>query len=168
MKRDIIRVLLVVILSNIIVYFVYSDIIPDNSHSVTRDVVITNCNDFNDIQFIGYITGPLVEETNFYEINENEKLTKGYKFNTLYIFGISKTALNNIGGVENLTEDYVYSKVNPKQILSSNIYFINDESLLEKDEIFYEIVKYSNDILKVEIKKRILTFQDNKTKTINY
>nr|WP_321486675.1 hypothetical protein [uncultured Draconibacterium sp.] len=143
-------------------FFVFkSDIIPENSHQVQRTVQITNCSDFSDIQFVGYITGPMADENDFYLIEDDQLLHKGYKFNSLYVFGIKKTRLTELGGVENLTEDYVLEKVEPGAILSSATLYVDNSSMLEKDEIYYEMEKISEDVFIANLKTQISYFSDN-------
>ena len=138
-----------------------SDIIPENSHQVQRTVQITNCSDFPDIQFVGYITGPMADENDFYLIEDDLLLHKGYKFNSLYVFGIKKNSLTELGGIENLTEDYVLEKVDPGAILSSATLYIDNSSMLEKDEIYYEMEKISEDVFVAKLKTQISYFSDN-------
>ncbi|WP_297098631.1 hypothetical protein [uncultured Draconibacterium sp.] len=138
-----------------------SDIIPENSHQVQRTVQITNCSDFPDIQFVGYITGPMADENDFYLIDDDQSLHKGYKFNSLYVFGIKKSRLTELGGVENLTQDYVLEKVDPGAILSSETLFISNSSMLEKEEIFYEMEKVTDDVFVAKLKTHISYFSDN-------
>nr|WP_319999475.1 hypothetical protein [uncultured Draconibacterium sp.] len=143
-------------------FFVFkSDIIPENSHQVQRTVQITNCSDFSDIQFVGYITGPMADENDFYLIEDDQLLHKGYKFNSLYVFGIKKNRLAELGGVENLTEDYVLEKVEPGAILSSATLYVDNSSMLEKDEIYYEMEKISEDVFIANLKTQISYFSDN-------
>nr|WP_319569507.1 hypothetical protein [uncultured Draconibacterium sp.] len=143
-------------------FFVFkSDIIPENSHQVQRTVQITNCSDFSDIQFVGYITGPMADENDFYLIEDDQLLHKGYKFNSLYVFGIKKNRLTELGGVENLTEDYVLEKVEPGAILSSATLYVDNSSMLEKDEIYYEMEKISEDVFIANLKTQISYFSDN-------
>lgn len=165
-KRTLQNIILVSLI--VVSFFLRSDTIPQNSHSVERTVVITNCDDFQDIQMIGYISGVMVPAKSFYTIEENQQLTKGYKFNTLHICGIKKTTLESIGGIENLTEEYIYANTTRlPSILSSGVYYIKNSSSLSKDELFYEIVKNSEDNFNIELRKRVLTFDDDQ-KTINY
>ncbi len=158
-----------IILLLVSISFVFrADIIPENSHSVERTVVITNCNDFPDIQLIGCVSGVMPPNNPIYAIEENQQITSGYKFNSLYIFGIKRITLESIGGIDNITEEYMYANTTKVyKILTSGIYYINNSSSLSKDELYYEIVESLEGTFKVELKKRVLTFDDD-TKTINY
>lgn len=146
-----------------------SDIIPENTHSVSRTVVITNCDEFSDIQFVGYITGVMVDEDNmFYNIQQNKALSKGYHLNALRVFGIRKARLKSLGGVEALTEEYVLDKVTPYDILSSSTYYVDEDSPLESEQVFYSIVKLSDRTYQAKLTKRILNYNNNTSETITY
>lgn len=142
-------------------FFVFkSDIIPENSHQVQRTVQITNCSDFPDIQFVGYIED-MMSENSFYLIDDDQSLHKGYKFNSLYVFGIKKSRLAELGGIENLTKDYVLEKVDPGAILSSETLYVSNSSMLEKEEILYEMEKVSDDVFVAKLKTHTSYFSDN-------
>ena len=61
---------------------VSADLIPENSHPLSRCVKFVNLNEFPEIILIGYYTGPGADwvDQNLYVINQSMCLTKGYKF----------------------------------------------------------------------------------------
>ena len=158
---------LIVVLSVLAFIIFKSDFIPDNTHPVQRTVVITNTEMFQNIQFVGYISA-LVGEDTFYKIEQNQSLHKGYKFNRLYMFGIKQKTLQKLGGIDQLTEDYVFEKINPGEILSSATLYVDNSSLLESEEIFYEIEKMNADVYIAKMKRRITHFSDQTSETIEY
>lgn len=80
-----------------VVPFVNADVIPMDSHPLSKCVEIVNLNNFSDAYIIGYITGPMVEDYETYFIGQNECLTSGYKFNTLKIIAAKKSYVDSIG-----------------------------------------------------------------------
>lgn len=160
------RALLITFLFGLAIVF-RADIIPENSHRVNRTVIIENCSAFNSIEFIGYVTGPMVGEK-FYIINDNQQLSSGYKHNSLQIFGIKKTVLDSIGGIDNLNKDFVLSKITPLYIPTSGGYYIDNNSMLSKDDLVYKIVKLSSTTIKAVLKTRTLGFTDGSIKSITY
>jgi hypothetical protein len=123
--------------------FVYSfgDVIPENSHYVNKCVTITNLEDFSQITLIGYITGPI--ETPAYKITQAECLTKGYKFNTLYIYAVGNEYLNgkDISKLD-FPNDFNAIKAN----CSINPYggYIPDTDPTEKIEEYYKILGFTD------------------------
>jgi hypothetical protein len=144
-----------------------SDIISENTHYVSRNVIITNIDNFPDMEFIGYVSGPILPDNPIYIIHQNEPLTKGYKHNDLYIVGIEKSMLESLGGIEKMDEATILSKTSPNSIPSSGGYYYHDSSILDKDDLYYEIVNSNNDINAV-LKKRILGFKDGTSSEIKY
>lgn len=158
---------LIPLISAISMLILMSDIIPENSVSVYRTVQITNCASFNEIVFIGYIEGPMVDEHPFYEIKQDSLLQKGYKHNDLYVLGINKSDLDAIGGVNSLTKEHL-ENLNPQRILSSGSYYIPDNSSLNQDDLYYNIEGSTPDSLYAVLKKRVLTFENNYQNVIEY
>lgn len=144
-----------------------SDIIPDNSHAVTRTTVISNCSDYPDVAFIAFIKEINGGGATFYEISDDMSLYKGYKFNTLTIFGINRDTLESVGGIDQLTEEYVLSKVTPQRILCSSTFYVDDRSMYSNDEVYYSIENENGKYL-ARIKKRVVGFSDGSSEVVNY
>ena len=76
--------------------FASADVIPENSHSLSRCVKFVNLNDFSDVVLIGFYTGPMVDTYEAYQIENDKCLGKGYKFNTLYIYWTTKKKFESL------------------------------------------------------------------------
>lgn len=81
---------------------VYADVIDPNFHLVARCVVIENGDEFPDIALVGAYTGPTVKACLMrYIVHPDSCLTKGYKFNSFYLFWVEKSYLET-QGLDNL------------------------------------------------------------------
>ncbi len=120
-----------------------ADLIPPNSHSLNRCVKVVNLNEFPNTILIGYITGPMVDKYEAYIINNNECLTKGYKFNSLSIYWTTKEKFNSLD-LKNL-------KLSDITLLLENIEpyggYISDSNTLVKEDVEYSIAGFSNEKL---------------------
>jgi hypothetical protein len=77
---------------------VSADVIDPNYHPVTRCVVIDNGNEFPDIAIVGaYMGTGVVKTIERYIVNADSCLTKGYKFNSFYLFWVGKAYLESQG-----------------------------------------------------------------------
>ena len=117
-----------------------ADLIAPNSHSLSRCVKVVNLNEFPNTVLIGYITGPMVDKYEAYQINNNECLTKGYKFNSLSIYWTTKEKFNSID-LKNL-------KLTDITLLLENIEpsggYVSDSNPLVKEDVEYSIAGFSN------------------------
>jgi hypothetical protein len=87
----------------------YADIIPDNSHYVTKCAKITNVDDYPEVALVGYIYAFFSSEYDShhsYLITDSSCLDKEYKLNGFSIYAVLKSYV--IGkDVENM--DFVYN-----------------------------------------------------------
>lgn len=122
---------------------VSADLISPNYHSLSRCVKVVNLNEFPNTVLIGYITGPMVDKYEAYQIKNNECLTKGYKFNLLSIYWTTKEKFNSI--------DLKSLKLSNITLLLENIEpsgsYISDSNPLIKEGIEYSIAGFSNEKL---------------------
>lgn len=83
-----------------------ADLIPPDSHFIKRCVKIVNLDKFPDIVLINNITGPMVQDNEkISQVNGNECLSKGYKFNELKIYWNSKDKADTIDPSKLLLEN---------------------------------------------------------------
>lgn len=163
-----IKIFILLIILNVSSILLFADFIPDNFHVVERIVKIRNCDNYPEYTFIGYVTGPMVDNS-IYKISSDTSLETGYKHNSLQILVIKNDILEKNGGFSSITEEYVKSKSNYLQeIMESTLYSVNNYYFLIKDEIYYEITNITDSIINIKIKTRVLSFKDGTTKEINY
>ncbi len=124
--------------------FVNADVTPENSHPLPKCIKIVNLDEFSDIYFIGYITGPMVENYETYMIEPDKCLTMGYKFNTLKILAAKKSYVDSVG-------------INNIDISNENV-FSSDEQISP----YGGYVDENNPLIKLEIEYSILGFSDDK------
>lgn len=158
MKEKIIISLMFVFL---IFPFVNADVIPENSHPLSKCIKIVNLDEFSDVYLIGYITGPMVEGHETYFVEKDKCLTMGYKFNELKILAAKKTYIDS-AGITNL-------KVKKVKIPGAhqNCYTeeLSDENILVSDVKLHPYGGYvdeDNPLIKEEIEYSIAGFADNK------
>jgi len=132
--------LIMAIIGILAVSFVSADVIPGNSHSLSRCDKFVNLNEFSDIVLIGYYTGPMVDTYEAYQIENNDCLEKGYKFNSLNIYWATKEKFDALD-IENLN--------------------VADLTLLLEDvEPYGGYVDESNPLIKETIEYSIAGFKD--------
>jgi hypothetical protein len=145
---------------------VSADVIPENSHAVERCVKIINMNQYPDIVLISYLSGPMIPTYQASEIKNNTCLDKGYKFNKLSVYYISKDNfktldLSNLKTYKKETNQGTWTL---KETIPTNFILLSSEiesyggtisnnNPLIKETIEYNIVKNTNG-----------TFALNKTK----
>lgn len=155
----------------------FADLIPENSHAVSQSVKITNTSNFPDTIIVGCIFG-IPEANSCYTISDETLLSKGYKFNSLYLFAISSTTLESYGGVDAIVFDednnsniisFTTLQDSNKTILmpiTSGTLYIDNNYTMESDSYFYEISSVKEDNLTLSLKKRVITFNDGTNEKI--
>lgn len=141
MKKSLLQSLFLFLFAVVFVPSVSADVIPGNSHPLDRCVRVVNLNDFPDVALIGYYTGPMVDDYEIYPIENNQCLTKGYKFNTLRVYWNTKENATDIDSNKLLLEDiesfggYVDNK-NPlfKEHIEYSLSGANDQFVLYKSK----------------------------------
>ena len=147
----------------------WADVIPEGCHVVHREVSLTNLKDFPEFLLIGYITGPMIDGYELQVIEDNVPLDKGYKFNTYALFAITKSLIEEAGGVENIDFKKIADTIPPVEILDPGDQYVADENPLSEEYYYYAIVKATDDTLQVKLTRQVLKYQNGQPdKTINY
>jgi hypothetical protein len=89
--------IMAIIFSLILITPVNADVMPPGMKAYERCVSISNLNNYTDVVFVGYITGPVIQCENPYIINSSECLTQFYKANKLTIYAIEKDYFDSKG-----------------------------------------------------------------------
>lgn len=155
MKKLFIHTLFLFILAFVFTSTVSADVIPPNSHLLNRCVKVVNLDEFPDVALIGYYTGPMLDKYKTYEIENNECLTKGYKFNTLSIYWNKKDKPNTIDP----------DKILLKKVEPYGGYIDKNDSLV-KENIEYSIAGYNGDKLVLYKSKQISEYNDGTPKKV--
>lgn len=143
-----------------------ADILPPNSHYVEVCSKIINLDKFPNLVLFGYITGPQVWGENPYKIESDKCLTKGYKFNSLGIYWITKNKFNSLNIKDLKPTDMTLLL---KDSISDGGYF-PDASHILKENIEYSIVDSSNGAFVIYKTKQTSEYNDgtpNKVETFN-
>ena len=110
--------------------FVTADVIPPNSHSLERCAKVVNLDMFPEILLIGIVSGPISNSNPNIILQNNECISKGYKFNSINIHWNTKD--QSVG-------------INNSNLLIKNmdVYggYINDNNSLIKETVEYSVVK---------------------------
>jgi hypothetical protein len=140
---------------------IFADVIPPDSHYVTRTVVVSNCSQFPEIQLVGYITGPTISGYQVEQIKDNTALTKGYKFNTYKVYAVKTSFIQKAGGISAIDFSAIAARVAPVDIIDPGSYYIGNTKPLASDNFVYRIWGYnSNGRLIVYLAQKTLTFND--------
>ncbi|MBN1758115.1 MAG: hypothetical protein JW863_07355 [Chitinispirillaceae bacterium] len=84
------------------VSFLRADVIPPDHHVVARCVTIANLDEFPDMVIVGgYVPISDAQKVERYVVKPDSCLTKGYKFNSFYLFWADKSYFD-VTGLENL------------------------------------------------------------------
>ena len=160
MKKTIFLMILIVY----VVPFINADIIPENSHPLSKCVEIVNLNEFSDIYLIGYITGPMIENYETYIIESDKCLTGGYKFNTLKILAAKKSYVDSVGidNIDILNENILFSD----EQISPHREYVDEDNPLIKLEIEYSIVGFSDNKLILYKSKETSEYNDGTSKKV--
>lgn len=142
-----------ILLVIIIIIPAHADIMPPGMKSFDRCVKISNIEEFPDVVFIGYITGPVIRCENPYVITSDECLTQFYKANDLTIYAVDRDYLDTVG-LEN-----IYFETDPN-IRGYTLEFNPDWDYaiivnpLVEEEIYYSIAGFNDtELILYESKK---------------
>ena len=163
-------ILIIAVLGILVMNFASADIIPENSHPLSRCVKFVNINDFSDVVLIGFYTGPGlgpgVNTYEAYQIENNKCLKKGYKFNTLYIYWTTKEKFNclNLEELKINSEKYTGSGTDGEgNPLYYDVYSPADLTLLLEDvEPYGGYIDETNPLIKETIEYSVAGYLDGK------
>jgi hypothetical protein len=147
----------------------FSDVLPPNSHEVERSVYITNVSAYHDIYLIGMVkfVGSTVDT--IYRIQDNIPLYKGYKFNTLDIFAIEASLVDDNISLNSAAIDHIYTNYTPAEVLDPYGGTVTNDDPLQAEQYFYKIERVTDMNLYLRLYKAILTYNDGSPdKIISY
>jgi hypothetical protein len=145
-----------------------SDIIPDNSHFVSRSIMITNINQMPGIKLISYITGSMPVESDVYIVEENEPLYKGFKWNRLQLFAIKDSLIEAAGGIENIDFKEIAKRITPADILDPYKGYVNNKNPLVKEYHYYHIQQDTESHVKLKLYKSVFEYNDGSENKVIY
>jgi len=158
--------LIVAIFGILAVSLVSADVIPENSHSLSRCVKFVNLNEFSDVVLIGYYTGPMVDTYEAYQIENDACLQKGYKFNALNVYWTTKEKFDTLD-LENLNvADLTLLLEGVEPYVGS----VDESNPLIKETIEYSIAGFKDGDLIVYKSKQTSEYnngQSNKVETFD-
>jgi hypothetical protein len=152
----------------ILILNLWSDTLPpEGYHYVSRKTYITNVSQYSNYVLIGYadlLTGDYPKP---YLIENDVALYKGYKFNTLYIYAMSRELFDAHGGLEGIDLEGL-SKKSQYSPFPSDIYIVDDNCSVLQDDYYYDIESIDDANIVFKLQQRIITDKEGETKVIHY
>ncbi|MCD6497188.1 MAG: hypothetical protein J7M25_02655 [Deltaproteobacteria bacterium] len=139
------------------------DGIPPGYHLVFRDVLITNVDEHPDIVLVAYVVGPMIDTYEAAVVEQGVPLNKGYKFNSLRLFALQKSAFDNAGGLAGIDFKSLAATIEPAEIIDPGMYLVVDENPLQTEECFYRIQSTGAGVVTLALKSRVLKYNNGTT-----
>lgn len=137
----------------IVIIPAHADIMPPGMKSFYRCVKISNIEEFPDVVFIGYITGPVIRCENPYIISSDECLTQFYKANDLTIYAVDRDYLDKTG-LENIDFETDPNILGYTLEINPDWEYTIIANPLVKEEIYYSIAGFNDtELILYESKK---------------
>lgn len=138
----------------------YGDSIPEGHHLVYRRVVVTNLDRHPNIVLLTCTIGPMIQGYEIAEVEQDEALEIGYKFNSMTLFAIERSAYNAVGGLNGIDFDGLFEKITPVEIIKPGDFTVIDKNPLIESEYYYRIHFTSESSITLVLDKRILKYND--------
>ena len=149
------------ILAGLFATVTLGDIIPDDSHYVSREVLITNINAFPQIAIIGYATGPMGGFPP-YVVEQGKPLNKGYKFNQFALFAIRKDLLADAGGVQALDVASIAVRYPVARVVDPGGRYVSNAYSLDSESFYYEIAVATAAEVTLKLVRHAQRFRDGR------
>jgi hypothetical protein len=156
------RILLTLLLVLVWVAPLVGDVIPENTHPVSREVYLTNLNDFPEMVLVSYVTGPMIQDYEATVIEQNTPLSKGYKFNQLQLFAVKKTIVDQLGGIDRIDFAKIAEQTPPADIVDPGTYFVPEDNPVSADRYYYKITETTETILNLQLDHRVISFNNGR------
>jgi hypothetical protein len=157
---------------------VSADVIWPNTRVVPRCVKIGNVAGFPDIVVVGYVKA--VTGSNMrYVVNRDSCLTKGYKFNSLYVVWTTKSYFDSLGldglpidaFINGLSKKTARAADSPIHLFNTNI-ALNDSAVPDTSKLVFEELKYllypNGSNISLNLSEIISHFSDSSIAMIHY
>ncbi len=118
-----------------------SDVVPENSHFVTKCLKIDNFSEFPDYYLIAYATGPVLfsNALSVDTISTGSCISKGYWGNIIRFFAIKKQLLQKYDSLAQID----FNKIAERQIFvgieDPEGYYVSNDNDLQKIDAIYRI-----------------------------
>ena len=158
----------ILFLLSVVFISLYGDIIPPNTHVVSRKVTITNLNDYPDVVLFSYDSHPMNYPDFTPQVIEGN-ISAGFKSLPVNIFALSKTVYENIGSANQIVMDKIIEEKKFATIPGSGSPRVYDKYPILSDTYYYKITSVTDDNVALKLKKRVITFNNGTPdKTIEY
>lgn len=136
------------------------DVIPEHTHYVERQVMVTNLSAFPEVVLVAYVTGPMIASYEVALIQENVPLNKGYKFNQLRVFALKKSALDDKGGLAAINFQRIAATRPPAEILDPAGTYVDNESPLIFEAHYYRIQQVTAAVLTLKLERSLYRYNN--------
>jgi hypothetical protein len=154
------KYLLVGLLVLLTISFACADLIPENSHHVSKCITINNIDNFEEYVIIGVITGPMIgdsaqSEYSIVELEQDVCMNKGYKYNKIHVYAIEKNYYKTIDdtGLNFESENVFKSNITTEPWAG----YVNNSNPLTKVDLTLAIKEIANGELILETVSKINT-----------
>jgi hypothetical protein len=157
---------------------VSADVILPNTRVVPRCVKIGNVAGFPDIVVVGYVKA--VTSSNMrYVVNRDSCLSKGYKFNSLYVVWTTKSYFDSLGldglpidaFINGLSKKTARAADSPLHLFNTNI-ALNDSTVPDTSKLVFEELTYllypNGSNISLNLSEIISHFSDSSIAMIEY
>lgn len=163
-----------------------ADSIPANHYIVYNGTYITNISKYPEYQFLECVYAPGDIYIGCSKIVDNQLLQRGHKLNSFWITSIKKSTFEELGGIDDLGSElsqqivkYLVDKDRRKHPFGP-LYFYDDTNLgktqdyidnkysITAQKYYYEINKMSDSNITLQLKQRVVFFDDDTNRTINF
>jgi len=163
-----------------------ADMAPRNHHIIDNGTYITNISKYPKYQFLECIYAPGDIYVGCSKIKDNQLLDRGYKLDSFWIVAIKKITFEEFGGIDDysseLSQEIVRNlvrkerKKHPMGLLSfydnTNLGkthdYMDNKYSITAEKYYYEINKMSDSNITLQLKKRVVFFDDDTNKTIDF
>lgn len=180
------KFLIIAVLGILMVNFASADVIPKNSHPLSRCIKFVNINNFSDVFLIGFYTGPMLDTYEAYQIENDKCLHMGYYHNKFNIYWTTKKNFDQIdikklkidsekiegSGWDDEGNRLYYNVDTPADLtlLLEDVHpyggYIDEKNPLIKETIEYSVAGYSDGKLVVYKSKQTSEYNDGQSSKV--
>jgi hypothetical protein len=139
---------------------VFGDLMPPDTHVVSRSVIVTNISAYPSIALIGIVKDLSggVGDT-LYSVKDGVPLVKGYRYGTLDLFAIDAALLDSLKTSDAPAMQHIYSKYSPAEVMDPSGTRAPNSNPLDSEMYFYKLEDVTDTTLNLKLFKSVLKFR---------
>ena len=146
----------------------FADIISPGMHVVDRNIYITNCDDYPEVILVGYYEDLTGDGPRAYVIRNDNEVSAGYKFNTLFVLALTQEEYEGITDLADVDFDKIINENSIEPFIDSYGGEVKDANPITEEEIDYKILEIEGSKVVLTLDKVIFQFDDGSAQTVNY